>query len=114
MPSKLSRRCNALFLALVFLAGESGFSDSDALLFHRHVSTRPGAHVESEQAPCHADHCFAGITPTTVPVAATVWPLSLAAAPTARREPAPRSTPRRAFAGTHHFSRAPPPPSVRT
>jgi hypothetical protein len=112
MPSQLSRRCSALFLACVFLAGESGFSDSDALLFHSHVATRPAAHVESDQAHCHADHCFAGITPTTVPVPATVWPLSLAAAPAARRDTAPRSTPRREFAGTHYLSRAPPPRSL--
>lgn len=112
MPSKLSRRCCALFLAIVFLAGETGFSDSDALLFHWHVSTRPAAHVESEHAHCHADHCFAGITPTTVPAPATVWPLSLAAAPSARRDPASHRSVPRSFANTHYFSRAPPPLSV--
>ena len=112
MPSKLSRRCNALFLAVVFFAGESGFSDSDAFLFHRHAAARPAAHVESEHTHCHADHCFAGITPTTVPVPATAWPLSLAAAPSARRQPAPRSSTRPSFAGTHHLSRAPPSPTA--
>jgi hypothetical protein len=112
MPSRLSRRCNALLLALVFLASESGFSDSDALLFHRHVSTRSAAHVESTQAHCHADHCFAGITPTTVPAPATTWPVALTAAPSVRRDPTPRTPVARPFAGVHHLSRAPPPPSV--
>jgi hypothetical protein len=112
MPSRLSRRCSALLLVTVFLAGESGFSDSDALLFHRHVSTRPAAHVESDQAHCHADHCFAGITPTTIHVPATTWPLSLTAVPSERSDPAPRTPVRRPLAGVHHFSRAPPVPSA--
>ena len=112
MPSKPSRRCNALLLALVFFAGQSGFSDSDALLFHRHVSTRPAAHVESEHAHCHADHCFAGITPTTVPAPATTWPLSLTAVPSPHRAPTPQTPIVRRFAGVHHLSRAPPSPSA--
>ncbi len=112
MPSKLSRRCHALLLTVLFLAGESGFSDSDALLFHRHVSARPAAHVESQHASCHEDHCLAGITPTTVHVPAAVWPLSVTAAPSARRQPTPPSTAERPIAGTHYFSRAPPPPSA--
>jgi hypothetical protein len=112
MPSRLSRRCNALLLALLFFAGQSGFSDSDALLFHRHVSARPAAHVESDHAHCHADHCFAGITPTTVHAPATTWPLSLTAVPSLRRDPTPQTPIVRPFAGVHHLSRAPPPRSA--
>lgn len=112
MRHPLRSRAVALLLALLFIGGVGATSDLDALVFHRaNAGAVAGApHVEAGTG-CHAERCLLALRLASGRVAPPLdLVIRLEGMPLHEAGSRPASPPRRADAGLHPQSRAPPPP----
>jgi hypothetical protein len=107
-----STRILAVFVALLFFAGEAGTSGLDALLYHRPGAATAAAvpHVEPGRAANHhADQCLLAFRLANGRVSP---PLGIAirfeGIPSRALAARPSAEPHRFYTGLHEQSRAPP------
>ncbi len=102
------KRCRAVLLAVLFLAGQYGPPIVDMLVSHDNGSVQ--VHIEQHQdKTCHAEHCMLGYVAPTAHVAVLTAPLARLAMPTTVRGfAAPRVSAARWFSVVLPQPRAPP------